>query len=211
MATITTASATAHDPATEAPAAPGFRLYRMSVDRYNRMVEAGVFCAKDPVFLWEGLLVEKMTKGRPHVVAQNSLVKMLDRLVPDGWYVEQDQPFDVGGRSVPEPDVKVVRGTLRDYLDRNPTPRDVPLVVEVADSSLAVDAGEVREVYAREGVAVYWIVNLPRRRIDVYTGPSGPTATPTYEGHQSYGPDDEVPVVLDGREVGRVPVREVLP
>jgi hypothetical protein len=84
-------------------------------------------------------------------------------------------------------------------------------VVEVADSSLAIDSGEVLQTYAREAIPVDWIVNLPKRRIEVYTEPSGSAAAPSYRGQRSYGPDDEVPVVLDGREVGRIAVRDVLP
>ena len=131
--------------------------------------------------------------------------------MPAGWFVEQDQPLELGRHSVPEPDVKVIRGSQRDYLSRNPKPADVAIVVEVSDSSLPNDAGEMLETYASEGIVVYWIVNLPARCIDVYTRPSGPTEPPSYADHQSYGPDDDVPVVLDGVEVGRIPVREVLP
>ena len=119
--------------------------------------------------------------------------------------------MQIGNDGMPEPDVTVVRGTTRDYKGRSPAARDVALVVEVSDSSLAVDSGEVKAAYAREAIPIYWIGNLPKQRIEVYTEPSGPAAAPSYRDHRSYGPDDEVPVVLDGREVGRIAVRDVLP
>ena len=193
--------------ATATPLAKTYPLYRMSVEKYNRLIESGVLNSKDRFFLWKGLLVEKMTKKRPHVVAQNEADRVLGQIVPEGWFVEQDQPLELGRHSVPEPDVKVLRGTRRDYLTRNPTPKDVGLVVEVSDSSLPLDSGEMLEAYAAEGVPIYWIVNLPGRCIDVYSQPTGPS----YAEHQTYGPDARR-ARRAGRRRGRPDRRqEVLP
>jgi Uma2 family endonuclease len=188
-----------------------YRPHRLTIDRYDRMITAGVFTEKDPVFLWKGQLVEKMTKNPPHTIAVTELHRVMLRLVPEGWYVAQEQPMAIADDGVPEPDLTVVRGRTRDYKERSPTAQDVALVVEVADSSVAIDSGEVLQTYAREAIPVYWIVNLPKGRIEVYTEPSGPADVSSYGSQRHYGPDDEVPVVLDGREVARIAVRDVLP
>ena len=192
----------------------GFRPYRINTDVYQRIVESGAFGDKSSVFLWKGQLVEKVsdrTKGRPHVSAQNRLYRILSRLVPATYFVEQDQPLDLELDSVPEPDLKVVRGREEDYRDHDPSAREVPLVVEVADSSLSDDTGEMLREYARGGIAIYWVVNIPNQRIDVYSRPAGPAERPRFESCQSFGPEDEVPVILDGREVGKIAVKDVLP
>ena len=198
-----------------APAsAPGFRPYRINTKVYQRIVASGAFGDKSRVFLWKGLLVEKvsdMTKGRPHVFAHTKLSRILSGLVPVDYFVEQDQPLDLGIDSVPEPDLKVVRGREEDYRDHDPSAREVPLVVEVADSSLSDDTGEMLREYARGGIAIYWVVNIPNQRIDVYSRPAGPAERPRFESCQSFGPEDEVPVILDGREVGKIAVKDVLP
>ena len=62
-----------------------------------------------------------------------------------------------------------------------------------------------------EGDNVYWIANLVEGRFEAYTEPSGPAEQPDYRQRKEYGPDDEIPVVLDGNEVGRLLVRELLP
>jgi Uma2 family endonuclease len=188
-----------------------FPPHRMTIDRYQRLVEAGVYGSEDPVFLWKGRLVEKMTKGRPHSFTSMSLDRSLILLIPEGWHVEHECPLAIGGDSMPEPDVMVVRGSPRDYLQRVPTARDVAMVVEVADSSVAQDSVTKFKAYAADGVPIYWIVNLVSRRIEVYASPSGPAETPSYGERREYGPDDEVPVVLDGREVGRISAKEILP
>lgn len=211
MATITTDEMSGTAAATPKS---GLRPYRITVDLYERIVASGAFGDKSSVFLWKGQLVEKvsdMSKGRPHVFALNRIVRILSGLVSAGYFVEQDQPIELGPESVPEPDLKVVRGVDSDFRSKTPTAHDCPLVVEVADSSLKDDTGEMLRAYAAAMVPVYWVVNIPGRRIDVYTRPSGPVASATYEDRQGYGPEEEVPVVLDGREVGRVAVRDVLP
>jgi Uma2 family endonuclease len=202
-------------PTPETEPACGLRPVRITVDLYERMIASGAFGDKSGIFLWKGQLVEKvadMTKGRPHLTAVNELDRLLDDLVRDeGYYVEQDQPIAIGRESMPEPDLKCVRGAIRDYASRTPTALDCPLVIEVADSSLEDDAGEMLVAYAAAPVPVYWIVNLRERTIDVYTMPSGPTRSPSYAESRRYGPDEQVPVVLDGRELGRIAVRDVLP
>jgi len=198
---------TIQGPASATTPAATFRPHRLTVDRYHRMIEAGIFTEDEPIFLWKGQLVEKMTKGQPHNIALNELNKILVRLVPDGWNARQEQPIVLRDDSEPEPDITIVRGASRDYPTRPPTPRDVVLLAEVSDSSLAIDSSESMEIYAREAIPCYWIVNLPERRIEVYRRPEGAR----YAERQVYGPDDEVPVVLDGREEGRGRVREVLP
>jgi Uma2 family endonuclease len=212
MATITP-EATTVEAITPAPPGDvtGYRPHEITVDELYRMNEAGVFPSRPKIFLLEGRLYEKMAPKRPHVIAADSLVKLLDRALPKGWCAVSEQPIVLGDRSQPEPDVSVVRGTPRDYPERPPTARDVGLLAEVADSTLPDDTGVMLRLYARCGIPVYWVVNLPNRRIDVYTGPSGPADAPSYADLKSYGPEDEVPLVLDGREVGRVAVRDVLP
>ncbi len=192
---------------------PGLRPYRITIDVYQRIVASGVFGDKSSIFLWKGQLVEKipaMTKGRPHVYAVNRLDQLPGRLVPEDWFVEQDQPLAMDDDSMPEPDLKVVRGAVADYQDRTPTAQDVPLVVEVSDSSLGDDKRRMLRAYASAVIPVYWIVNLPCRQIEVFTRPSGPTSAPSYADHHVYGPKDEVPVLLDGGEVGQVAAKDIL-
>jgi hypothetical protein len=58
---------------------------------------------------------------------------------------------------------------------------------------------------------VYWIVNIPDNQVEVYTDPTGPTAAPAYQQQQVYHPGDQLPLVLDGQEVARIAVADLLP
>ena len=197
-------------PTADDAAVPTEPIYRLSVDQYHAMAQHGILSEDDPVELLEGWLVQKMTKYRPHSRCTYRTRRALDRLVPAGWYVDAQEPITTAD-SEPEPDVAVIRGNDDDYVDRHPRHDEVALVVEVADSTLQQDRTTKKRLYARAGIPVYWIANLVEGRFEVYTEPTGAARRPDYRHRQEYGPDDEIPVVLDGIEVGRLLVRDLLP
>src|SRR5437763_1907972 len=132
-------------PAADDVAIPTEPIYRLSVAQYHAMAEHGILNEDDRVELLEGWLVQKMTKYRPHTLTTGLVRRALDEIVPGGWYVDSQEPITTE-ESEPEPDVFVVRGDRRDFRDRQPGPRDVPLVIEVADSSLDTDQGTKKRV-----------------------------------------------------------------
>ena len=191
-------------------AVPPDVIWPLSVDQYHAMIHAGILTDDDPVELLEGWLVAKMPKNPPHRAVTRLIRQVLERLVPAEWYVDSQEPITTDD-SEPEPDVVVVRGETRHYLDRHPGPHDVGLVIEVADTTLQRDRGFKKRLYARASIPVYWIVNLSDNQCEVYTEPSGPEPQPDYRQRQDYGASDVIPVVLAGVEVGRIAVQEFLP
>jgi Uma2 family endonuclease len=194
----------------ELAAVPSDLIMRLRVDQYHDMIRTGVLTEDSPVELLDGWLVFKMPKNPPHRIATRKGRVALEKILPAGWYVDTQEPITTED-SEPEPDVSVVRGDTEQYPDHNPGPQDVGLLVEVADTTLQRDRTTKKQLYARARIPVYWIINLVDNQVEVHTDPSGPGASPDYRRRQDYGPDDAVPLVLDGREVGRVPVRDLLP
>jgi Uma2 family endonuclease len=210
MALTTQPPAAPAAPAARDPDVPTVPIYRLTVAQYHAMAEAGILGENDPVELLEGWLVKKMTKHRPHSRSTLRTRRALERLLSGGWYVDTQEPITTLD-SEPEPDVVVIRGEEQDYPDRHPEPNDVGILVEVADSSLQYDRGTKKRIYARAGIRVYWIVNLIERQIEVYTDPTGPADEPDYRQQQVYAVSDTLPVGLDGVEVGRLAVQDLLP
>jgi Putative restriction endonuclease len=196
--------------AAEDPAIPTEPIYRLSVAQYHAMARHGILDDDAPVELLEGWLVQKMTKHPPHSIATRRTRRALESLLPAEWYADSQEPITLS-HSEPEPDVLVARAEVANDPDRHPGPRDVGLVVEVADSTLRRDRSTKKRVYAGARIPVYWIVNLIDCRIEVYTDPTGPPARPDYREQQNYGPEERIPVVLGGVEIGRLPVRDLLP
>jgi Uma2 family endonuclease len=152
--------------------------------------------------------VEKDVKQPAHYTATDRTRRAVERLLPPGWYVRQEAPVRIPSRrSEPEPNLAVVRGGIDDYASRHPEPADVALVVEVTRSSAAKDRALAR-VYGPGGIPVYWIVNVPKRQLEVYTDPDPAGG---YRSRADYRPGQDVPVIIDVQEVGRIPVAELLP
>jgi Uma2 family endonuclease len=192
------------------PAVPSDPIWRLSVRQYHEMIRAGILGADDPVELLDGWLVTKMTKSPPHSAATRRVRRVLEQIIPDGWSVDAQEPITLS-ESEPEPDVVVLRSDDRDYEDRHPGPEDVALVVEVADASLQRDRVFKRRLYAQAGIPAYWIVNLVEGRVEVYTDPSGPSDQPDYRQHRVVGNTEEVPLLIEQREVGRIAASTMLP
>ena len=109
--------------------------------------------------------------------------------------------------SKPEPDLAIVRGRVEDYVERDVTATDVALVVEIAESTLLADQREMKPRYAASSIPVYWIINLMDHQLEVYSDPEGRE----YRTSQVFSQEQDVPLILDGIEVGRIRVADLLP
>ena len=187
---------------------PTLPFWRLSVDQYHEMIRTGILTNDDQVELLEGWLIAKMPKNPPHRVSTHLTRKALESLVPAGWYVESQEPITTAN-SEPEPDIMVVRGDIRDYLERHPGPEDVALVVEVSSATLKRDKSFKKRLYAQAGIPVYWVINLPKTQCEVYSDPiSGESE---YQHHEVYGLSDTIPVIIEGQVIGQLSAQEILP
>lgn len=191
------------------PGVPGFAVRRFTVDEYHALAEIGILKPHDHYELIDGWIIHTMTVNPPHAYALTALADLLKSLLPADWMLRTQLPVTFK-TSEPEPDVVVVPGPKSRYKTAHPTPSAVELLVEIADSSLAEDRGIRLRVYAKAKIAVYWIVNINERCVEVYTQPRG-GKNPGYKQQTNYGPDDAVPVVVGGKPVGTIAVKELLP
>jgi Uma2 family endonuclease len=139
---------------------------------YARLIDHGFLDEDDPVELLDGLLLVKEPQASPHRTAVLLVARALERAFGDGWFVQVQSPIALDDRSEPEPDVCVVRGSPRDYVDAHPA--HPALVVEVAQSGLRLARRRKAAAYARGGIADYWIVNLIDGVLEVHREPARP-------------------------------------
>jgi Uma2 family endonuclease len=204
---IATSSFPIFDPPLPVPAES---LKRFTVDEYHAMIRTGVFAEDENFELLEGLLVRKMPKNPPHWIAVELLRAALNALNIPGYFVHTQNPVTTSD-SEPEPDVALVRGQPRDYLGGNPVPLQAPLIVEVADSTLAQDRNWKKRIYAQAGVTQYWILNLVDRQMEIHTLPGGSQGAADYQDRRVVAAEGDVPVVIDGREFGWLKMKDLLP
>ena len=147
-------------------------LYRWTRRQYSRLIEHGLLDEDDPVELLDGLLLVKEPQASPHRTSVLLVTRALGRAFGEGWFVQTQSPIALDDRSEPEPDVCVVRGSPRDYVESHP--RRPALVVEVAQSALRRARGRKAALYARARITDYWIVNLVDRVLEVHREPARP-------------------------------------
>lgn len=167
------------------------------------MVETGLLSEDAPYELIEGELIEMSPQGTRHSVAGELVAQRLIATAPEGTHVRAQRPLDCGDESVPEPDVALVLGAMRDFIARHPRADEVLLVVEVSMTTQDVDHRKAA-IYARAGAPVYWLLDLQNRRLEVH-------AEPHPDGYHLVRilEDDDAVEVPGAKE--RWPVRELLP
>jgi Uma2 family endonuclease len=187
---------------------PPYPVYRFTVDQYHKMIDAGILTANDKVELLEGWIVPKMSrKPSPDTtlwLAQTTLLPLL----PKGWILRIQSAITTAD-SEPEPDLAVAKGPGLRYYSAHPTPEDLELVIEVADTSVADDREHSGRIYARAKIPEYWILNIPEAQVEVYTSPKG-GKVPAYRNREDYARPKSVPFRVAGDEVARVPVSDLI-
>jgi Uma2 family endonuclease len=146
--------------------APAKHLF--SVQDYYRMAETGVLRPDARVELLDGEIIDMSPIGPFHGGVVSRLARLFTLHSKDRWLVWSQNPLRLGDRSEPEPDVMLLKPSTDDYTNRHPQPEDVFLLVEVSDSSLAMDVEKKLPLYGQAGVAEVWIVNLEEGVLEVY-------------------------------------------
>jgi len=190
-------------------AAP-LRTRRWSRREYEHLVERGFFGCDERLELLDGLLLVKEPQSSTHMTALRLVEDAVRIAFGAGWDVRAQGPVALDRRSEPEPDVSVVRGSPRDYLDAHP--RSPVLVVEVALASLRLDRTQKCRAYARAGVPEYWIVNLVDRVLEVYHEPARLDAPRRRWGYRSVQTlSSEARVSPLAAPAARIAVADLLP
>jgi Uma2 family endonuclease len=145
------------------------RRFRWTVADYDFATNKGVFRDRR-MELINGRIIEMAAQHEPHLAGVSLAIGVLTSAFGSGFYIRPPGSLRQGRYSKPEPDVAVVPGTARDCAKRG-TPSTALLVVEISDSSLSYDCGEKASLYAKNGIADYWIVNLVDRQLEIYRDP----------------------------------------
>jgi Uma2 family endonuclease len=149
--------------------------HRFSSDQFLRMAEAGILPPDARIELLDGEIVPMSPIGPRHSASTKLLFRALLAHLTDGWHMGIQDPVDLDSCSQPQPDISIIRGKPEDYSQHHPTAADIGLLIEVADSSLELDTGVKRALYAASGIPEYWVVDLINCIIEQSTlpGPGG--------------------------------------
>jgi Uma2 family endonuclease len=155
---------------------PAVETRRFTRPEYERLAELCFFLPGERLELIDGFLIVREPQNSPHATAVRLVVRALRAVFRSGWLVDSQMPVALDEYSQPEPDVAVVRGDIRDYRHGHPTRAE--LIVEVAESRLAFDREYKASLYARAGIADYWVLNLVDRVLEVHREPESSEIAP---------------------------------
>jgi Uma2 family endonuclease len=136
------------------------RPHRLTVDEYYRMAEVGLLSPDDRVELIEGEIVEMPPIGDRHAAAVDLLASALIRSLGDTAHVRIQGPVRLDAGSEPQPDIALLKPRADSYKTGHPTAADVLLAIEVSESTREYDLDSKARLYARYGVAEYWVLDL---------------------------------------------------
>jgi len=146
---------------------------RFTADDYQRMGRVGILSEDDRVELIAGEIVAMTPIGPRHNAAVNRATRAMMAAVGDKAIVQVQGSVRLDLYHEPQPDLVLLRPQADDYASGLPGPKDILLIVEVADSSSDYDRNVKSRVYAEAGIGEYWLADLAENAVFVYSGPQG--------------------------------------
>lgn len=148
---------------------------RLTAAEFEQMAAAGILHEDDHVELLDGELYQMAAMNGPHIACVARLNHAFVRAVGDRAIVIVQSSMRLSAMSEPEPDIVIARFREDFYHSGPPTPADIFLIIEVADTSLRHDRQVKLPLYAAAGVPETWIAGLPRRQVVAHRepGPEG--------------------------------------
>ena len=163
---------------------------RFTVDEYHRMAEVGIFHPDERVELIEGEIVQMSPIGPRHAGCVINANRLFITRLGDRAMVSPQNPMVIQPRSEPQPDLLLLRPRAMSYSFEHPTPEDVLLAVEVADTTVRFDRLVKARLYARAGIAEFWLFLTTETLVEVYRAPGadGYTSVTEHGAGQALSP-----------------------
>ena len=131
-----------------------------TVHEYQRMAETGILSDRDRVELIHGEILAMSPIGPRHGAAVDRATRAMVNVTGDRAIVRVQGSVGLDEYNQPQPDIVLLRPKADYYASSNPTPADILLIVEVADTSLEYDRGPKEQLYAEARVPEYWVADV---------------------------------------------------
>ena len=150
----------------------------LTVEEFRALAETEGWDEDTRVELLDGEVVWMSPINDPHAACVKRLNRLFSRSFADDQVVVSVQdPVRIENYDEPQPDLALLKPRADFYATATPTPADILLLVEVADTTLRTDLGRKARIYASGGITEYWVVDLNNRALYVHRAPSGSTYT----------------------------------
>jgi Uma2 family endonuclease len=142
----------------------------------RRMIDSGVIAEGTRLDVLDGDIFVMNAESSPHRIVRLRVTEMLAEWLfahPQAravWQAASTPSLLLDDDQMVDPDIALLPRRA-DAGWQDVYVRDVPLIIEVARSSLLFDTGRKRPKYATAGLAHYWIINVEARQLITYAAP----------------------------------------
>jgi Uma2 family endonuclease len=146
--------------------------HKFTTQQYHLMHEAGVFPQGDRLELINGEIKEMSPIGRKHAVCVTRLNELFFSRLLGKVQIWSQNPILLDNGSEPQPDLAILKRREDFYTNALPTPSDILLIIEVADSTIVYDREVKMPLYAAVGIPEMWLFDVNKKTIEGYSQPS---------------------------------------
>jgi Uma2 family endonuclease len=145
---------------------------RFTVEEYHRLAEVGILGPEDRTELIDGAIIQMTPIGGRHLSTVARITELFILAFHGKAITRTQGSVRLTGFTEPQPDIVLLKARPDFYRERDASPTDVLLVVEVSDTSFRYDRHVKLPHYAAAGIPEFWIVNLKREALLVFREPS---------------------------------------
>ncbi|MBW4680372.1 MAG: Uma2 family endonuclease [Microcoleus vaginatus WJT46-NPBG5] len=145
---------------------------QFTVEEYHRMAEAGILTEDERVELIDGMIVQMLPISPRHAACVKRLIRLFSQWLGNNSIVSVHNPVELSDQSEPQPDIALLQPRSDFYEAGHPQPKDIFLIVEVADTTVESDRQLKIPLYAGSGIFEIWLVNINEQLIEIYRQPT---------------------------------------
>ena len=146
-------------------------LHRITVSDFQKMEQVGILKPTARVELIEGIIVDMSPIGPAHNGIVDHLSQLLHRAIIDRGIVRTQGSIILDEYNEPEPDIAILKPKSDFYIKELPKPKDIFLVIEVADVSLKEDRDRKIPLYAKHNIPEVWLIDITKKNVEIFREP----------------------------------------
>jgi Uma2 family endonuclease len=182
--------------------------YRWTTRSYHAAARVGLL--GDGRFeLLDGDIVTVPVPDPVHEAAIRRLLRYLLSMLGERAHIEKVMPIALSEYSEPIPDIAVVQTSEDDYATSHPTPQEIYLLIEIANSNPERDTNAKRLIYAEANVPEYWVFDLDAREMRVFREPTGKGETADYRMDEVWNRETIGPLAFSDIELSTATLKQL--
>ncbi|WP_017293797.1 Uma2 family endonuclease [Geminocystis herdmanii] len=144
---------------------------KFALEEYHQIIASGVLREDYLIELINGEIFEMSPVGFRHASCVKKINYLFAEKLGSKVIIGVQDPIKLNDNSEPQPDLVLLKPRDDFYANQHPTPEDIFLLIEVADSSIEYDRNFKIPIYAENKIKEVWLVDLNQNLLEVYQNP----------------------------------------